>query len=114
MYRAPPRLKHAQVRLYKEGATFLLVACAEFGIMNGTYTHPNRLRVTPIKHANRVNYCSEECPTRTVIDRELAASTTRQKGISHFYYVLVAHGSNNHYIAFYVFYERIPCLALFS
>ncbi|KAF7046450.1 hypothetical protein CFC21_055476 [Triticum aestivum] len=78
-----PRLRNARVRLYKEGATSSAITSAEVAIKNEADAHPNHPTVTLIEHVKRVDYCSEECPKRTVQsyseDPELVDNTTKQK-----------------------------------
>jgi disease resistance protein RPM1 len=74
-----PRLKNAQVRLYKEGATSSDITSAEVAIRNEANVHPNRPRVTLTEHAKRVNYCSGECPNGTGTYSQLVADIPKQK-----------------------------------
>jgi disease resistance protein RPM1 len=80
-----PRLRNAQVLLYKEGASSSDITSAEVAIRNEANVHPNRPRVTLTEHAKRVHYCScsQECPNRTMTDPQLAAGTPKQKVFDH-------------------------------
>ncbi|XP_037461036.1 uncharacterized protein LOC119331959 isoform X2 [Triticum dicoccoides] len=74
-----PRLKNAQIHLYKQGAASSDIASAEVTIRNEADDNPNCPRVTLVEHVKREDYCSDGCPNRTVTDQGLDANTTNQK-----------------------------------